>query len=79
MMAADAAVRGYGAFTAKSKGEQYLNVVVDGTIVGPTPQFKVEIAAGTHVIELIDAKTSKVVVRRTVTVEVGQTVTVVEP
>jgi len=79
MIAIDAAVRGYGAFTAKSKGEQYLNVVVDGTIVGPTPQFKVEIAAGTHVIELIDAKTSKVVVRRTVTVEVGQTVTVVEP
>ena len=79
LVAVDAAVRGYGAFTAKSKGEQYLNVVVDGSIVGPTPQFNVEIAAGKHVIELIDAKTSKVVVKRAVTVEVGQTVTVVEP
>jgi len=82
MIAVDAAgtvVRGYGAFTAKSKTEQYLNVVVDGSIVGPTPQFNVEIAAGKHVIELIDAKTSKVVVKRAVTVEVGQTVTVVEP
>ncbi len=82
MMAVDAAgtvIRGYGAFTAKSKTEQYLNVVVDGSIVGPTPQFNVEIAAGKHVIELIDAKTSKVVVKRTVMVEVGQTVTVVEP
>jgi hypothetical protein len=54
-------------------------VVVDGRIIGPTPKFAEEIAAGTHVIELVDPKTSQVVVRRTVKVEVGKTVTIVEP
>jgi serine/threonine-protein kinase len=70
---------GYGALTAKSKGEQYLSVVVDGRIIGPTPKFGEAILAGTHVIELVDPKTSQVVVRRTVKVDVGKTVTIVEP
>ncbi|HEX2690446.1 MAG TPA: serine/threonine-protein kinase [Kofleriaceae bacterium] len=72
-------IQGYGALTAKHRGDRYLNVVVDGHIVGPTPAFSEQISAGTHVIELVDPSTSKVVVRRTVTVEVGKTVTVVEP
>jgi len=75
----DAAPQGYGALTAKSKGEQYLSVIVDGRMIGPTPKFDEEILAGTHVIELVDPKTSQVVVRRTVKVEVGKTVTIVEP
>jgi eukaryotic-like serine/threonine-protein kinase len=75
----DAAPQGYGALTAKSKGEQYLSVIVDGRMVGPTPMFDEPILAGTHVIELVEPKTSEVVVRRTVKVEVGKTVTIVEP
>jgi protein kinase-like protein len=75
----DAAPQGYGALTAKSKGEQYLSVIVDGRMIGPTPKFDEEILAGTHVIELVDPKTSQVVIRRTVKVEVGKTVTIVEP
>lgn len=75
----DAAPQGYGALTAKSKGEQYLSVMVDGRMIGPTPKFDEAILAGTHVIELVDPKTSQVVVRRTVKVEIGKTVTIVEP
>jgi hypothetical protein len=75
----DAAPQGFGALTAKSKGEQYLSVIVDGRMIGPTPKFDEAIAAGTHVIELVDPKTSQVVVRRTVKVEIGKTVTIVEP
>jgi hypothetical protein len=71
--------QGMGALTAKHKSDRYLNVVVDGRIIGPTPKFSEPIAAGSHVIELIDPKTSEVIVRSTVRVEVGKTVTIVEP
>jgi predicted Ser/Thr protein kinase len=73
------AARGAGKLTAKSKGETYLSVVLDGAIIGPTPMFGKPIAAGTHVIQLVEPKTSKVVVRRTVTIGDGDAVTVVEP
>jgi eukaryotic-like serine/threonine-protein kinase len=75
----DAAPAGWGALTAKHKGGSYLNVVLDGRMVGPTPMFNQRIPAGTHVIELVDVKTGDVVVRRTVTVDAGQGVLVVEP
>jgi hypothetical protein len=73
------APQGAGALVAKHKGDQFLNVVLDGRIIGPTPIFGDQIPAGSHVIELVDPRTSKVVVRRTVKVNVGETVTVVEP
>ncbi|HZJ64564.1 MAG TPA: protein kinase, partial [Kofleriaceae bacterium] len=75
----DAAVLGFGTLTAKHKNDRYLNVVLDGQQLGPTPLFGHKIPAGTHVIELVDALNSKVVVRRTVTVEPGGSVTVSEP
>ncbi|MEO7735017.1 MAG: serine/threonine-protein kinase [Kofleriaceae bacterium] len=77
--AAEPVVAGFGALVAKHKGDRYLNVVIDGRIIGPTPMFRQKIATGTHVVELVDAKTSEVVVKRTVKVELGATVSVVEP
>jgi hypothetical protein len=74
-----AAPHGTGKLTAKTKGETYLSVVLDGALLGPTPMFGKPIAAGTHVIQLVDPKTSKVVVQRTVTLGDGDAVTVVEP
>jgi serine/threonine-protein kinase len=71
--------QGQGTLTAKSKGETYLSVVLDGSIIGPTPMFRRVIPAGTHTIELVEAKTSKVVVHRVVTISDGDAVTVVEP
>jgi hypothetical protein len=38
--------------------------------------FNLRVSAGTHVVELVDPRTSEVVVRRTITVDVGQPVTV---
>ena len=70
---------GFGALIAKHKGDRYLNVVIDGRIVGPTPMFGQKLTTGTHVVELVDAKTSDVVVKRTIKVELGATVSVVEP
>jgi hypothetical protein len=54
-------------------------VVLDGRILGPTPMFRQRIAAGTHAIELVDAQSGEVVVRRTVKVEPGEAISVVEP
>ena len=71
--------QGFGKLTAKTKGETYLSVTLDGRIIGPTPMFGKQIAAGRHVIELVDPKTSRVVVQRTVTIVDGGSVTVVEP
>lgn len=76
---ASSQAQGFGALTAKHKGGRYLSVVVDGRIVGPTPKFGEPIPAGTHVVELVDPKTSQVVIRRTVKIDLGETVTVVEP
>jgi hypothetical protein len=73
------APQGSGKLIAKSKGATYLSVVLDGALIGPTPMFKQTIPAGSHVIELVDPRTSKVVVRRTVAVADGETITVVEP
>jgi hypothetical protein len=76
---ADPSPAGYGAITAKHSGDHYLNVVVDGRIVDTTPVYARRLAAGTHVVELVDPRTSEVVVKRTIKVDAGQTVTVVQP
>jgi hypothetical protein len=53
--------------------------VLDGHVIGPTPMFGQRIPAGTHIIELVDAVSSEVVVITTVTVAPGGAVSVVEP
>lgn len=75
---ADAA-ESFGALSALHQGGRYLNVVVDGRLIGPTPIFHHRIATGSHTVELIDPRTTDVVVTRTVKVKVGETVTVSEP
>lgn len=75
----DAAPQGFGSLTAKHKGNRYLSVVLDGRVIGPTPMFGQKVPAGTHVVELVDAVSSEVVVKTTVTVAPGGAVTVVEP
>jgi serine/threonine-protein kinase len=75
---ADAPTR-FGAITAKHKGDRYLNVLIDGRMIGPTPIFKLRLATGTHVVELVDPRTTDVVARRSVKVEPGETVVVTEP
>jgi eukaryotic-like serine/threonine-protein kinase len=79
VVAALDAAQGWAALTAKHKGSQYLNVVLDGRIIGPTPMFKQRISTGSHVIELVEPRTGDVVVRRTVTADVGENVTIVPP
>jgi hypothetical protein len=73
------AAQGFGTLTAKTKGGPYLNVSIDGHVIGPTPMFGRKIPAGRHVIELVDPRTGSAVVQRTVTVGDGESVTVVEP
>jgi hypothetical protein len=53
--------------------------VIDGDNIGPTPQYNLAVPAGTHTVQLLDPPTGKVVVKRTVKVDAGQTVTVTEP
>jgi eukaryotic-like serine/threonine-protein kinase len=69
----------FGALTALHHGARYLNVVVDGRLIGPTPIFKHRLATGSHTVELIDPRTTDVVVTLPVKVKVGETVTVAEP
>jgi serine/threonine-protein kinase len=73
------AVAGFGFLTAKHKGDRYLNVVIDGRIVGPTPVFAKQLAAGRHTIELVDPASSSVVTSRTVQIEPDQRISVDEP
>jgi hypothetical protein len=68
-----------GKITALHQGGRYLNVVIDGDNIGPTPQYNLAVPVGTHTVQLLDPPTGKVVVKRTVKVDVGQTVTVTEP
>jgi len=71
--------QGTGQLVVKHKGDKYRNVVLDGRIIGATPMFGDPIPAGRHVIELVDAATSKVVLRRSVMVGPGDQVTIIEP
>ena len=75
----DAAARGFGRMTLKHKGTRYLSVVIDGKLTGSTPMFGEPIAAGTHVIELVEPSTSEVLVRRTIMVEAGGSINLAEP
>ena len=71
---------GFGKLTAKHKPEgTYLNVVLDGKLLGVTPLFGKKIPAGTHTIELLQPDTGQVVVRKQVTVEDGQAVSIEPP
>ncbi|HEX4419381.1 MAG TPA: protein kinase [Kofleriaceae bacterium] len=68
--------QGFGKLIAKHTGEIYLNVLIDGSMFGPTPVIGEPIPTGTHVIDLVDVATHKIVVHRTVTVHPGETILV---
>ncbi|HEU4730320.1 MAG TPA: serine/threonine-protein kinase [Kofleriaceae bacterium] len=72
----DAVLRGTGLLIAKHTGDTYLGVMIDGSFFDHTPVIKEPIPAGTHTIELVDMASHRVVVRRTVTVHPGETVTI---
>jgi hypothetical protein len=77
--AIEASSQGTGQLFVKHKGDKYRNVVLDGSIMGNTPMYGDPIPAGRHVIELVDAATAKVVLRRSVTVSPGEQITITEP
>jgi serine/threonine-protein kinase len=69
------AAQGSGLLIVKP-GDRYLNVVLDGQMIGPTPIYKRSIPAGPHVVELVDPRTSEIVVKRTMKLGAGETFTV---
>jgi serine/threonine protein kinase len=69
------AAQGTGLLIVKP-GDRYLNVVLDGQMIGPTPIYKRSIPAGPHVIELVDPRTSEIVVKRTMKLGAGEIFTV---
>jgi hypothetical protein len=72
----EAIPQGEGKLIAKHAGNTYLAVLIDGSFFDNTPVLGQAIPTGTHVIELVDVTTRKVVARRTVTVHVGETITI---
>jgi serine/threonine-protein kinase len=75
-VAADAgtapALAGTAFFTAKH-GDHYLNVIADGHMIGVTPILKAhQLAAGRHVLELVEPASGEVVVHREVTLHDGE-------
>jgi hypothetical protein len=56
---------------------EYLNIILDGDVIGPTPIMTPrKISAGTHTIKLQHPTTQEVVLKRTITVRDGETVTI---
>jgi hypothetical protein len=56
---------------------EYLNVILDGELIGPTPIMTPrKVPAGTHTIKLQHPSTNEVVLKRTITVRDGETVTI---
>jgi eukaryotic-like serine/threonine-protein kinase len=74
--AVDAIAQGYGKLIVKHAGDTYLGVMIDGSFFDNTPVINEAIPTGTHTIELVDVATRKVVARRTVTVHLGETITI---
>jgi len=71
-----AAAGGTGFLRVPHPGE-YLNVILDGELIGPTPIMTPrKIPAGTHTIKLQHPSTNEVVLKRTITVRDGETVTI---
>jgi len=79
-MAADATVvTGTGYLKALHKGDRYLNVIVDGKTIGPTPILtRRALPAGPHTVELVDPRSGDVIVHKQIVVAPDQTVTVQE-
>jgi serine/threonine-protein kinase len=73
------AVTGIGRITIVARDDSFLNILLDGKPFAVTPQIDKPIAAGSHVVELIDPKTNAVIHRETVTVAPGQRVRVRPP
>jgi len=60
-------------------GGTYLQVVIDGKPIGPTPLVKRKLAAGKHTVQLLAPDTSQTVVEQGIDVADGQHVTVRQP
>ena len=75
--APEVAPPGLGTLIVKP-GNRYLNVMLDGQMIGPSPVYRRPIPAGVHVVELIDPRTNEIVVKRTMKVGAGDTF-IVEP
>jgi hypothetical protein len=77
-MAADAAV-GTGYLKALHAGSRYLDVIVDGKKIGPTPIYKPRpVPAGPHTVDLVEPSTGEVIVHKQIHIVPDQTVTVQE-
>jgi hypothetical protein len=56
---------------------EYLNIILDGELIGPTPIMQPrKIPAGIHTIKLQHPSTNEVVLKRQITVRDGETVTI---
>lgn len=67
---------GTGMLTVKHKGDAFVNVVLDGKVIGSSPIFRKKLPAGKHRVELLDAKTGERVHEATIDVVDGKEVTV---
>lgn len=67
---------GTGMLTVKHKGDAFVNVVLDGKVIGSSPIFRKQLPAGKHTVELLDAKTGESVHKATIVVDDGKEVTV---
>ena len=78
--AAPAAIEGTGYLRAKHKGDRYLNVIVDGQMIGTTPILKPRpLPAGPHKIQLADPVTGNVVTSQQINLQPDHTIEVDEP
>ncbi|HEV7558312.1 MAG TPA: protein kinase [Kofleriaceae bacterium] len=71
------APQGRGLLIVSHPSSPYLQVIVDGRYLGPTPMLKgTPIAAGPHTITLVHPTTNEVVLTRSVVVRDGETITI---
>jgi len=78
-MTVDAAIAGTGYLKALHKGNRYLDVIVDGRKIGPTPIINPrKLPAGAHVVELVEPTSGEVIVHQRVDIAPDQTITVSE-
>ncbi len=59
--------------------EPFASIRIDGGGQGSTPKYKLRLPVGPHEIELISPDTGAVRLRRTITIEAGQTVSITIP
>jgi serine/threonine-protein kinase len=73
--AAPAVIAGTGLVTFTASGP-FANVVLDGNLLGPTPQFNRKLPAGPHRIQLLSPDSGEVRVERAIDLAPGQKLTI---